>query len=256
MLHITILDIIDITMVATILYQLYRLIKGTAAFSIFLGIFFVYLFWLVVKALNMELISAILGQVIGVGVIALIIVFQQEIRRFLLAIGNRYISRNRFSFNKYFPSGTIDQSTNQIVEEVVRASESMANSRTGALIAVGRTSLLDIYSDGGELLNALVTDELLKTIFYKGSPLHDGAALIQNGKIYAARCPLPSTDQTGLPSRFGMRHRAAIGLTEQTDAIVIIISEERGKISVADAGKIHEDLTPNELRQILLTLRL
>lgn len=142
------------------------------------------------------------------------------------------------------------------MEEIVHAVESMAQSRTGALIAVGRTSLLDIYSDGGELLNALVTDELLKTIFYKGSPLHDGAVLIQNGKIFAARCPLPSTDQTGLPARFGMRHRAGIGLTEQTDAVVIIVSEERGRISVADAGKIQEDVTPNELRQMLLTLRI
>ena len=121
---------------------------------------------------------------------------------------------------------------------------------------MGRTSLLDIYSDGGELLNALVTDELLKTIFYKGSPLHDGAVLIQNGKILAARCPLPSTDQTNLPARFGMRHRAGIGLTEQTDAMVIVVSEERGRISVADAGKIQEDVTPNELRQVLLTIRI
>ncbi len=256
MLNITVLDIIDITMVAIILYELYRLIKGTAAFSIFLGIFFIYLFWLTVKALNMELVSAIIGQVISVGVIALIIVFQQEIRRFLLAIGNRYISRNRFTFDKYFPSGAIDQSTNQIVEEIVRASESMAQSRTGALIAISRTSLLDIYSDGGEFINALITDELLKTIFYKGSPLHDGAVLIQNGKILAARCPLPSTDQTGLPAKYGMRHRAAIGLSEQTDAVVIVVSEERGKISVADSGKIHEDVTPNELRQILLSLHL
>ena len=256
MFKITVLDIVDIVMVATILYQLYRLIRGTAAFSISIGIFFVYLFWLVVKALNMELISALLGQVIGVGVIALIIVFQQEIRRFLLSIGNRYMSRNRFSFDKYFPSGVVDQDVSQIAEEIVRAVEVMARTHTGALIAISRTSLLDIYSEGGELLNALITDELLKTIFYKGSPLHDGAVIIQNGKIFAARCPLPSTDQTGLPAKFGMRHRAAIGLSEQSDAIVIIVSEERGKISVADGGKIHEDITPNELRHILLTLRI
>lgn len=256
MFKITVLDIVDIVMVATILYQLYRLIRGTAAFSISIGIFFVYLFWLVVKALNMELISALLGQVIGVGVIALIIVFQQEIRRFLLSIGNRYMSRNRFSFDKYFPSGVVDQEVSHIVEEIVRATEAMARTHTGALIAISRTSLLDIYSEGGELLNALVTDELLKTIFYKGSPLHDGAVIIQNGKVFAARCPLPSTDQTGLPAKFGMRHRAAIGLTEQSDAVVIIVSEERGKISVADGGKIHEDITPNELRHILQTLRI
>jgi len=255
MLNISVLDIIDIVLVAIILYELYRIIRGTAAFSIFIGIFFVYLFWLVVKALNMELISAILGQVIGVGMIALIIVFQQEVRRFLLAIGNRYIRRNKFSLDKYFPAGDIDQTTNQVVEELVRASEAMAQSRTGALIVIGRTSLLDIYTEGGEIINASITAELLKTIFYKGSPLHDGAVLIENSRIYAARCPLPVTDQTNLPTRYGMRHRAAIGLTEHADAIVIIVSEERGKISVADGGKVHEDLTPNELRQILLSVK-
>jgi diadenylate cyclase len=255
MLNISVLDIIDIVLVAIILYELYRIIRGTAAFSIFIGIFFVYLFWLVVKALNMELISAILGQVIGVGMIALIIVFQQEVRRFLLAIGNRYIRRNKFSLDKYFPAGDIDQTTNQVIEELVRASEAMAQSRTGALIVIGRTSLLDIYTEGGEIINASITAELLKTIFYKGSPLHDGAVLIENTKIYAARCPLPVTDQTNLPPQYGMRHRAAIGLTEHADAIVIIVSEERGKISVADAGKVHEDITPNELRQILLSVK-
>ncbi len=252
MLDISILDIIDIFLVALILYELYRIIRGTAAFSIFIGIFFVYLFWLVVKALNMELISAILGQVIGVGVIALIIVFQQEVRRFLLAIGNRYMRRNKFSLDKYFPSDSVDKTTNQIVEELVRASEAMAHSKTGALIVVGRTSLLDIYTEGGEIIDAAITSELLKTIFYKGSPLHDGAVLIENGRIFAARCPLPVTDQTNLPPHYGMRHRAAIGLTEHADSLVIIVSEERGKISVADSGKVRDNLTPNELRQILL----
>jgi len=137
----------------------------------------------------------------------------------------------------------------------VRASEAMAHSHTGALIVIGRTSLLDIYTEGGEIINAAITSELIKTIFYKGSPLHDGAVLIENGKIYAARCPLPVTDQTNLPPRYGMRHRAAIGLTEHADSLVIIVSEERGKISVADSGKVHENLTPNELRQILLVAK-
>jgi len=255
MLNITLLDIIDIVLVAIILYELYRIIRGTAAFSIFIGIFFVYLFWLLVKALKMELISTLLGQVIGVGMIALIIVFQQEVRRFLLAIGNKYMRHNRFSFDKYFPSEAAETSS-RIVEEIVRASENMATTRTGALIVIGRTSLLNIYTEGGEIIDSDITAELLKTIFYKGSPLHDGAVLIENGRIYAARCPLPVTDQTNLPPRYGMRHRAAIGLTEHADALVIIVSEERGKISVAEAGKVTEDITPGELRQILIPLKL
>jgi diadenylate cyclase len=250
--QISFLDIIDIVLVATILFQLYKLIRGTAALSIFIGIFFIYMFWLIVKAFNMELISALLGQVIGVGVIALIIVFQQEVRRFLLVIGNRYISRQRFSFGKIFASVDDEQGSPKEAEEIVRAAEAMAAKKTGALIVIGRRSSLDIYSEGGERIDALISAELLETIFFKNSPLHDGAVMIEDGKIFAARCPLPITDQVSLPARFGMRHRAAIGISEHTDALVIVVSEESGKITIAEAGVTKENISPNELRQILL----
>lgn len=254
--HITILDVIDIFLVAIILFQLFKLIRGTAALSIFIGIFFIYLFWLVVKALNMELISALFGQVIGVGVIALIIVFQQEVRRFLLVIGNRYISSRRFSLRKIFASVDDEQSSPREAEEIVRAAESMANKKTGALIVVGRRSSLDLYSEGGELLNARISAELIETIFFKNTPLHDGALLIEDGKIFAARCPLPVTDQVMLPARFGMRHRAAIGMSEHSDALVIVVSEESGNITVAEGGVAREKITSNELRNILLRERI
>ncbi|MGA2406521.1 MAG: diadenylate cyclase CdaA [Bacteroidales bacterium] len=250
--HITVLDIIDIVLVAFILFQLYRLIRGTAAFSIFLGIFFIYLFWLVVKALNMELISALLGQVIGVGVIALIIVFQQEVRRFLLVIGNKYVSRSRFSFGRFFTTVTNDSGSPREAEEIVRACERMASKKTGALIVIGRKSSLDIFSEGGEILKAQINAELLETIFFKNTPLHDGAVLIEGGLILAARCPLPTTDQVTLPPRFGMRHRAAIGMSEHSDALIIVLSEESGFISVVDNGEIRENISPNNLRNILL----
>jgi uncharacterized protein (TIGR00159 family) len=252
LLNLTIFDIIDIFLVAIILFQLYRLIRGTAAFSIFLAIFFIYLFWLVVKALNMELAAALLGQVIGVGVIALIIVFQQEVRRFLLVIGNKYIARSRFSFDMFFPSGKKGSWIAREVEEIVRAAESMASKRIGALIVIGRTSRLDIYAEGGEILKAKISAELLETIFFKNSPLHDGAVLIEDGQIMAARCPLPITDQISIPSHFGMRHRAALGVTEHVDALVIVISEETGHITIVDTGNVTENITPHELRQILL----
>ena len=252
MLNIKVLDIFDIFLVAFILFQLYKLIRGTAALSIFIGIFFIYMFWLLVKALNMELISALLGQVIGVGVIALIIVFQQEVRRFLLVIGNRYMSRRRFSFGKIFAAVEDKESNPKEAEEIVRAAESMASKKTGALIVLGRKSSLDIYSEGGERLDAEISAELLETIFFKNSPLHDGAVLIEDGKIFAARCPLPITDRVTLPSHFGMRHRAALGISEHTDALVVVVSEETGKITVAEAGEARESITPNELRQILL----
>lgn len=254
--QISALDIIDIFLVAVILFQFYRLIRGTAAFSIFLGIFFVYLFWLFVKAMKMELISLILGQVIGVGVIALIIVFQQELRRFLLVIGNRYIAKSRFSFDNFFPSADEGKGNPRETEEIVRASESMASKKTGALIVIGRKSRLDMYAEGGEILKATISAELLETIFFKNSPLHDGAVLVEDNKILAARCPLPVTEQINLPPRYGMRHRAAIGVSENTDSLVVVISEETGNISVADNGTLTKVKGSKELREILLKERI
>jgi len=251
LVKLTFLDIVDIFLVAVILYQLYRLIRGTAAFSIFLAIFFIYLFWLIVKALNMELVSALLGQVIGVGVIALIIVFQQEVRRFLLMIGNRYLARSHNSFEKFFYHHGEKNRSHREAEEIKRAAEAMAENMTGALIVIGRTSRLDFYSEGGEILKAVISADLLMTIFFKNSPLHDGAVLIQDGVILAARCPLPITESHSMPGHLGMRHRAAVGITEQTDALVLVISEETGHISVAFSGEIRENITPNELREIL-----
>jgi diadenylate cyclase len=245
-------DIVDIILVALIMFQIYRLIKGTSAFSIFIAIFFIYLFWLIVKALNMELVSSLLGQVIGVGVIALIVVFQQEIRRFLLVMGNRYLKNGRFSIMRLFVPVKDDSGGATIAEEIVRAAESMSSKRIGCLIVIGRQSRLDMFAEGGEILKARISAELLETIFFKNTPLHDGAVLIDDKMILAARCPLPVTDQFVLPPRFGMRHRAAIGMSENSDALVVVVSEETGYISVADAGEIRENLTSNELRNILL----
>ncbi len=250
--HITIPDIIDIILVALVLYQLYRLIRGTAALSLFFAIFLIYVFWLVVKALNMELISAILGQIIGVGAIALIIVFQQEVRRFLLAIGNRYMNRSRFSLGRLFSVSKRHQRSPGEVDEIVKACENMALKRTGSLIVIARKSSLDIFSEGGEILKARISSELLETIFFKNTPLHDGAVLIEGGLITAARCTLPITDQVLLPAHYGMRHRAAIGMSEHSDSLILVTSEESGKISVVDNGSVRENVKPNDLRNILL----
>jgi diadenylate cyclase len=250
--QITLLDILDIFLVALILFQLYRQIRGTVAFSIFTGIFILYLFWILVKALKMELISGLLGQVMGIGMIALIIVFQQEVRRFLLVIGNRYLTRKRFSLGWLFTPVIEEQRSTGETEEIVRAVEAMASNKTGALIVIGKKSSLDIYSERGELINARISAGLLETIFFKNTPLHDGAVLIERGKIYAARCPLPVTDRVSLPARFGMRHRAALGMSELTDALIIVVSEESGFISVVESGEIRENIDANQLRNILL----
>ena len=200
----------------------------------------------------MELISSILGQVIGVGVLALIIVFQQEIRRFLLIIGSRYLRGGAISIERLFGgSSSFSPAKQMSVEQIVRAVEDMAESKTGALIVIARKSTLHLYSEGGEILNANISTDLLMSIFSKESPLHDGAVLIEAGRIYAARCPLPTVSNPSLPPRFGMRHRAALGITELTDSIVVVVSEERGKISVADNTEINENIKANELREIL-----
>ncbi len=249
---ITILDIIDITLVAFILYQLYRLIRGSAAITIFAGIFVVYLFWKVVELLQMELISSIMAAVFGGGVIVLIIVFQQEIRRFLLMLGSRYMGSGTFSLERFFSGGTVASRQKQTdIEEIVRSVEWFVDTGHGALIVIARRSTLEMYSEGGEIINAKISAELLKNIFFKGSPLHDGAVLVESGKIYAARCPLPATDNPNLPPRFGMRHRAAIGISELTDCIVIVVSEERGKISLVELGEVDENIKLNDLRKRL-----
>ena len=253
---ITILNVIDVMLVAFLLFQFYRLIRGTAAFSIFFGIFLIYATWLVVRALDMKLITALLGQVMGVGVIALIIVFQQEVRRFLLMIGNRWFKINKFSLREIFSSSKEDTETLRIAEKIVKACESMSIQKTGALIVIGRKSSLDVFSEGGEILNARVSTELLETIFFKNTPLHDGATLIEGDIILAARCPLPSTDRISIPANFGIRHRAAIGISEHSDAMAVVVSEENGCITVAISGKYKYNISPNELRNILLSGKL
>lgn len=254
--HITIFDVIDISLVAFLLYQLYRLIKGTPALSIFVAVFLIYLFWLLVKMFNLELISTLLGQIIGVGVIALIIVFQQEIRKFLIFMGNRYIINNSLPFTrKIFPAR--EKRTGHLnIEEIVRAVESLSGSKTGALIVISRSGLPDYFSEGGERLDSKISSALLVTIFTKNSPLHDGAVLIENGRIIAARCPLPITEQLNIANGFGMRHRAALGMSEQTDAMVIVVSEETGNISFATDGKIISNIKSNDLRKILAAERI
>ncbi|MDA3912325.1 MAG: diadenylate cyclase CdaA [Bacteroidales bacterium] len=243
------LDIVDIFLVAFLLYQLYMLIRGTVAIRIFIGVFSIYLFWLLVKAMNMALLGSILGQVIGVGVIALLIVFQQEIRRFLLMLGNRNFINQHIPFLKLFRPST-PVSSNEI-EKITNASERLANNYEGGLIVISRGSELKTYISTGEAINADISERLIANIFYKNSPLHDGAIIIVNDKIKAAGCVLPVSNNPDIPKDLGLRHRAAIGMTENTNTIVIIISEQTGKISVSKEGKIYKINSQNRLKLFL-----
>ena len=230
------LDVLDILLVAILLYYTYKLLKGTVAINIFIGISLIFLIWKITQALKMEMLSGILGYLLSGGVIALIIVFQQEIRKFLLMIGTTNFSnkRNFFKQLKFLQSEiTSEIETDQIIE----ACSSMSRSKTGALIVIERTNSLDFLINTGDAMNALVNKVLLESIFYKNSPLHDGATIIRDNYVVATRVILPISDSTIIPSRFGLRHRAAIGVSEKTDAVCLLVSEETGEISYIKDGE-------------------
>ena len=243
---IRVLDIIDVLLVAYLMYQVYMLIRGTVAMNIFIGILSFYLLWIIVRALEMQLLGSILGQIIGVGVIAMIIVFQQEIRRFLIFIGNQYFSRNRLSLENVIPINITPQPKVKI-KSIIKAVINMAKSKTGALVVIARKSELTVYAETGDSLNAETSSRLIESIFNKESPLHDGALIINGDRIVAARCVLPVSENLNLPPNYGLRHRAALGLSENTDALTIIVSEQTGKVSIAESGKLLTDVGAKEL---------
>jgi len=244
------LDIIDIILVAILLYQLYRLIKGTVAFNIVIGLFSLYLLWVMVRALNMQLVGAIMGRFIEVGVLALIIVFHPEIRKFLVFVGTNYNLNRVLSLDRLFNVGKEASIKDREIEALADACFSLSKSKTGALIVIAGNSELNDQINTGELMNAEISSSLLRTIFWKNTPLHDGAVIINNNKIVAAGCILPLT-QRDVDKSLGLRHRAAIGITESTDAITIIVSEERGSVSFVKEGEIKRRVSREVLIEFL-----
>lgn len=247
-LEISWVDIIDITLVSFLLYQVYKLMQGSVAVKIFLGFLSLYLIYLVVNAAEMELLSAILGQFMGVGVLAAIILFQQEIRKFLLLIGKTTVFNSDNIFSG-LPWRRNDPSKNINITPIIEASKTLGGSNTGALIVFSKNSELRFYAESGDLIDAVISKRLLLSIFNKYSPLHDGAVIIYQGRVKAARCILPVTEQENLPAHFGLRHRAAIGMSEITDTLVIVVSEETGQLSAVKSGKIYHNLSTQELRK-------
>ncbi|MBI4646197.1 MAG: TIGR00159 family protein [Bacteroidia bacterium] len=250
-INVRILDILDIVLVAFLMYQIYFLIKGTVAINIFLGIFAVYLIWLIVKAMNLQLLSSILGQFIGVGVIALIIVFQQEIRRFLLMLGTKYFVDNKRNPLTWIFSFGIQKKSGEYVNELIEACSKLAQTRTGALIVVSKYSELLSFAHTGDIIEANISNRLIESIFNKFSPLHDGAIIITGNKIKAARCVLPLSDSTTIAPNLGLRHRSALGMSQMTEAGVIVVSEETGDISFAKSGVLKTKISYEELKKIL-----
>ena len=246
-IQIRIVDIIDIMLVALLLYGLYRLLKGTAAISIFVGIVVVFLIWQLVNALQMELLSTILGAFVSVGFIALFIIFQPEIRRFLFTIGAKTQTGEIKIFRIFRRK---KQRISLDTDAICQACKSMSDIKQGALIVITRQNTLADIVLTGVTINAEISKPLIENIFFKNSPLHDGAMIITDNKIAAARCILPVTNKTDLPGHYGLRHRAAIGISENNDCVVLVVSEETGTISLVKAGEI-TTLQPLTLKETL-----
>ncbi len=229
------IDVVDILLVAVLLFYVHKLLKGTVAINIFIGITILLLIWQLTKALKMELLSNILGGFMGVGSIALIVVFQPEMRKFLLMLGSTKFSRRGgfFSKIKFLKTDFVSQDD---LDSIVEACENLAKTKTGALIAIERNNKLDFVKESGDLMNLQVNIPILQSIFFKNSPLHDGAIIIQDNYITAARCVFPLSSKQ-LPARFGLRHRAAIGITERTDCLCLVVSEETGELSYIKDGE-------------------
>lgn len=244
-IHIGIIDVIDILLVALMLYYLYRVTRGTSAFSIILGVVMLYLMYIVVRALNMELLSGILGQFIGVGIIAVVVIFQPEIRRFLQMLGLQQNHRISRLFGRENNDSDLD------IDSLVKACVDMGETKTGALIVLQQTSDLSLMAEGGIAVDAKVSPSLLENLFFKNSPLHDGAIIINRNRVVAARCILPST-QSQVPKSYGTRHRAALGMSEVSDAIILVVSEETGALSIAQGGVIQRDIEPDKFKSVLV----
>jgi len=244
-------DVIDIVLVALLLFSLYRLVKGTVAINIFIGIVIIYLIWRLTDLLNMDVLSNLLGKFISVGFFALIVVFQQEIRKFLLLIGSSNFT-NRRNIIRYFRFlNQVQLESDLNFDVLLESCKEMAAQKTGAIIVLQRNNALDFLISKENRADMTLSPQLLQTLFFKNSPLHDGAVLLNNNKIVATRVVLPVSESQQFPSKYGLRHRAALGITEKTDALVIVISEQTGKITYVKNSEFETLKSVDQLKSLL-----
>ena len=246
-------DAIDILLVAVLLFYAWRLMKSSGSLNVFYGIMVFVIIWIVVsQMLEMKLLGSIFDKLVSVGVLALIILFQEEIRRFFLTLG----SQRQLNFiTRYFvknKTNIAEEHEDQQIMRIVLACDTMSKNKVGALIVIEREMSLSDVVKSGEIIDANISTELIKNIFFKNSPLHDGAMIISHNRIMAAGCILPVSHNLNIPKELGLRHRAALGITSQSDAIAIIVSEETGAISVTQGGEFHLRLASNELESYLI----
>lgn len=243
-------DIIDIFLVALMLYYIYRLMKESRSLNVFIGIMVFVLVWLFVsQVLEMRLLGSILDKLVSVGVIGIIVLFQEEIRKFLYSLGAHQRVK---AFTRFFAANNDkNEEDKETIMPIVLACMDMARSKEGALIVIERAIRLDDIVDTGDRIDANINQRLIENIFFKNSPLHDGAMVISNKRIKAAGCILPVSHSHNIPKELGLRHRAAMGISQDSDAIAIVCSEETGRISVAIKGEFHLRLSAEELEGIL-----
>ena len=251
-LSLSLTDVIDILIVSLIIFAIFRWVRNSTAINIFVAIIIIYVLLVVADALNMKLMKALLGAFIDVGVLALIVIFQPEIRHFLYRVGSetKISSTGRQVLQKMF-GGRQASMDNTVVNEITEACRRMSEQKTGALIVLRHNDNLDYIISTGDKIDATINRRLIMNIFFKNSPLHDGAMIIQDNRINAARCTLPITSRSDLPANYGMRHKAAIGITEESDAEVIVVSEETGRVSYVKGGNITTIGNMNELKLLL-----
>ena len=246
-------DILDIFLLGLIIFFAFKWLRGSSAMSVFVAIVSLYLIRVLVSAFNMRLMTAIMETVLDVGVIALIIIFQPEIRKFLISLGNRYMNsaKGREIVNRILGKRVASMADSEAVNDITEACRRMSEDKTGALIVLAHRTPLDDIIGTGDKIDATVHRRLIMNLFFKNSPLHDGAMVISGNRIVAARCTLPITERTDIPANYGMRHKAAIGITEVSDADVIVVSEETGRISFIKGGDVTPIQNINELKLLL-----
>jgi len=245
-LDLSFVDVFDILLVALLLFSLYKLVRGTVAINIFIGIVIIYVIWKLTAALKMDMLSSILGNFISVGFFALIVVFQQEIRKFLLLIGSTNFT-NRKRVVRFFDFLKQTQSSGSLqLKTLVAECMQMAKSKTGALIVLEQNNNLDFLIMSDNEVQLSLAPQMLETLFFKNGPMHDGAIILRQNNIIATRVVLP-VSQEKLPKKYGLRHRAGLGLSEKTDALVLVISEQRGSISYIKDGNLQDIESAEEL---------
>ncbi len=244
------LDLVDVFLVAALLFTLFKMLKGTVAINIFFGIVALFLIWKLVAALQMELLSEILGAFISVGLVALIIIFQPEIRQFLLALGTPSFL-NKYGKKFKFLNIIFKEKFDFDIDPIIVACQHMSEHKTGALIVITRQNELSQFVSTGQIIDASISSQIIENIFFKNSPLHDGAMIITGKKIKAAGCIMPVTKKQ-ITARAGLRHRAAIGISEVSDCIAIIVSEETGKISYSIKGEMKYRVSAQRLQSMLI----